>query len=607
MRVYYWCILVLVCFSASGKNVSSHVFYTDSLLGDKHWSTRFDARIQNIASLLDLLADPRLSSDKKRVFRIQQLLLAHYREIGDNYYAIEAITEMWNLYQMDTSLCSPEAMIMNLSELAMLHHYTENTNTAKYYATIILKLASARPSKVWFKYPYAVLGELSLDGKDYQRAKWYFKQCMGYARLQNDSPTLARCICSLMRADIYLGTTNNLLNDAEIGIGYGQHKNACKLLKSVISLNLSYYYLSIHAYKKALNKNNEAIRLLQNINSTDALKLKSELLDLKIQILKGQGNYSDMAEALQHQLQTKESIYHQFKNEIRLNHLLRYHINQTKKRLVQTEEKLHRFESSTKKKNVLIGSFCTVLIVLICLVISQLSLLKKVRKYNALLIRKNQVINTQRNQINLQREQLQDHVNRLEFENLITKYEIVKSQIDPHFLFNTFNLLKISITKSSKNAVSLVQHISEFYRSTLRTSDYVLSSLEDELQMIRSYVVIQSIRHHDCFLINTRIDSALLKHKIPTRSLQLVIENIFKHNELSKTKPILINIYHQDKHLVIENTIRAKLKMNTSSGYGQKNITKRYNLLSNAEPVFSETGSFYIVKLPLIKDEYERI
>lgn len=571
---------------------------------DKNWGQKLQVKIQNIAALLDLLSNPRIAEDKRRVFRIQKVLASYYKEIGDNYYAIEAISVMWELYKADSSHCTSKEMIVMLSELAMLYQQTDDAMRAEEYANLAIKLAGRQSSQIWLKYPYEVLGELCLSSKDYHRAKWYFEACIRYAHQENDSATLAKCTCHLMRTNIHLGTTNSLLSDAERGLSYGEYKGACKLVKSCILLNLAFYYYGKNQLDLSLDKINQATGLMENTHAVDALKVLSEFLDLKIEILKRQGNYKLAVIAYQMQLQVKDRVHNILKNEARLNYSLRYYINQTKTKLVLTEERLHKFEKQTKKKNVLIGAFCTVLVVLMYFVMSQLALLKKVRKYNALLIRKNQVINTQRNQINLQREQLQDHVNKLEFENLISKYEIVKSQIDPHFLFNTFNLLKISITKSSKNAVSLVQHISEFYRSTLRTSDHVLSSLEDELQMIRSYVVIQSIRYNDCFLINTRVDNSLMKHKIPTRSLQLVIENIFKHNELSRARPILINIYHQDRHLVVENTIRAKLKLDTISGYGQKNITKRYNLLGNTEPVFSETESFYVVKLPLIKDEY---
>jgi len=183
------------------------------------------------------------------------------------------------------------------------------------------------------------------------------------------------------------------------------------------------------------------------------------------------------------------------------------------------------------------------------------------------------------------------------------RFEVLKSQINPHFMFNSLNVLSGLIDSDIKKAQQFIDEFSYVYRYVLETIEQPVISLEKELDFMRSYLFLQQIRYGEMLSYSVNIPAHLLKYVLPPLSLQVVLENAMKHNIINESKPLSITVYNENSFLVVRNNIQPKISSGKSTGLGLKNLAKRYALISKSEPVFNIENDFYIAKLPLINTE----
>lgn len=191
----------------------------------------------------------------------------------------------------------------------------------------------------------------------------------------------------------------------------------------------------------------------------------------------------------------------------------------------------------------------------------------------------------------------------LEKELALIRFEVLKSQINPHFLFNSLNVLSGLVSTDVVKAQQFIDEFSMVYRYVLETIEKQVVTLGDELGFMRSYMFLQQIRYGEHLVIQVNVPSLQLQKLMPPLSLQLVLENAIKHNEISPAKPLVIAIYCEDGCLLVKNVLQPKSSSGNSTGMGQKNLLKRYELLHDAVPTFAIENSFYIAKLPLIDND----
>lgn len=192
---------------------------------------------------------------------------------------------------------------------------------------------------------------------------------------------------------------------------------------------------------------------------------------------------------------------------------------------------------------------------------------------------------------------------RIKKENLLFKYESLRNQIDPHFLFNSFSVLNTLIQTNSKLATEFLNHLSDLYRYVLDNKDNNLISIEKEMHCVNDYLFLMKIRHEDCIESNCNIDKSALKLKVPTMSLQMLIENAIKHNSFSEKKPLTINISStNNNYIVVNNIINSRRTSKTSAGIGLKNIQKRYEHYTEQKVIIESKNNNFVVKLPIIPD-----
>jgi two-component system LytT family sensor kinase len=194
-----------------------------------------------------------------------------------------------------------------------------------------------------------------------------------------------------------------------------------------------------------------------------------------------------------------------------------------------------------------------------------------------------------------------EHLKR---KNLEIQYAALTSQINPHFLFNCLNILSSLIQSDSGKAVLFTREFSKIYRYVLDTKDKLIVSLSEELDFVNSFLFLHKIRFDKSLETIVEIDSKCLGLFLPPLSLQLLVENAIKHNEISEENPLSIKIQSKDLQLIVTNTYRPVRKPSQEGGgLGLKNLFERYSHYTNVKPVFKVENNTYIATIPLLEDE----
>jgi len=192
---------------------------------------------------------------------------------------------------------------------------------------------------------------------------------------------------------------------------------------------------------------------------------------------------------------------------------------------------------------------------------------------------------------------------KLEKENLQSQFDVLKQQVNPHFLFNSLNVLTSLIRLEPELAEQFTEHLAKVYRYVLENKDNELVSLSTEISFLTAYIFLINIRFMDKIKVNIRIPDNKMNLQIIPLAMQLLIENAIKHNAMSKKSPLVIEIFIDDLNIlnVVNNLQEREAHMN-STGIGLKNIENRYRLLNNSIPVFEKTSTHFIACIPLIEE-----
>ncbi len=179
--------------------------------------------------------------------------------------------------------------------------------------------------------------------------------------------------------------------------------------------------------------------------------------------------------------------------------------------------------------------------------------------------------------------------------------QLIKSQVNPHFLFNNLNVLAALIMKDNKEANRFIEEFSKVYRYILSNHDKELVELKTELDFIKPYIFLLEKRFNEGLQIKINIDESQLDKLIIPASLQMLIENAIKHNVVSKNKPLLIDVHTNGNNtIVVSNNLQQKQTVENSTGIGLQNIIKRYRLVSNRHVAIDSNENNFTVALPLI-------
>jgi two-component system, LytTR family, sensor kinase len=189
----------------------------------------------------------------------------------------------------------------------------------------------------------------------------------------------------------------------------------------------------------------------------------------------------------------------------------------------------------------------------------------------------------------------------LKRENIEAQYEALKNQLDPHFLFNNLNTLTAIVEENPKQAVDFIQNLSHVYRYVLQNRNKTMVTLAEELKLAKAYIFLLKNRYETYLSIEIDIPDAILTKEIPPMSLQLLLENVVKHNIIDNKHPLSIKLFFDAKqgYLVMQNSLQKKNIKEESTKIGLQNINNRLRLMNQNDLIIVENTHDFSVSIPL--------
>lgn len=192
---------------------------------------------------------------------------------------------------------------------------------------------------------------------------------------------------------------------------------------------------------------------------------------------------------------------------------------------------------------------------------------------------------------------------QLKKQNIEARFEALRNQINPHFLFNCFNVLSTLVHKDADASSTFIAQLSNVYRYLLYNQENKIVPLKDELAFLDSYTYLLRTRFNENLLIENRISDGSEKIMVAPASLQMLIENAIKHNVASRKQPLKIILEKKEDYIVVSNTLQKKETEEESTKIGLSNIVNRYKLLSDRPVIVNRTQIHFIVKIPVLQIE----
>lgn len=180
------------------------------------------------------------------------------------------------------------------------------------------------------------------------------------------------------------------------------------------------------------------------------------------------------------------------------------------------------------------------------------------------------------------------------------QYRQLKNQINPHFLFNSLNVLVSLINKDSERASEYVKKLSEVYRYVLTYDVKDLATIREELDFIKNYMEILILRFGKGLSFKIEVGDDYLSYKIPPMTLQLLVENAVKHNIITLSSPLSIQVYIENGLLCVSNNVNPRSHVEYSNGIGLNNLNEKFRFIANKSIDISTDNSVYIVRLPIV-------
>ncbi len=191
----------------------------------------------------------------------------------------------------------------------------------------------------------------------------------------------------------------------------------------------------------------------------------------------------------------------------------------------------------------------------------------------------------------------------LERESLLSQFETLKNQVNPHFLFNSFNTLITLIEEDKDIAVEYVQKLSDFFRTILQLRDKSTISIQEELELIKTYSFLQKKRYGDNFVLKNMVPANALSKGIAPLTLQMLVENTIKHNIIATERPLNVEIsVTENQYIMVKNNLQKRTEGEPSAGLGLHNIRNRYKFLSDKEVEVIVSANYFSVAIPLLEE-----
>lgn len=198
-----------------------------------------------------------------------------------------------------------------------------------------------------------------------------------------------------------------------------------------------------------------------------------------------------------------------------------------------------------------------------------------------------------------EKKELQLEAERQKRANLVSQFETLKNQVNPHFLFNSLNVLLDLVHDDPDLAEDFIVKLTKVYRYVLDLKDQDTVELADELNFIKSYIFLHQIRFGNRLQLYVQVPEGDQYRRVPPLSLQLLVENAIKHNVIGKERSLTIELWTEDGWFHVRNNYQPRQEVH-STGIGHKNLLRRYQHLGAEAPKFSVQGEHYVARIPLL-------
>lgn len=190
-------------------------------------------------------------------------------------------------------------------------------------------------------------------------------------------------------------------------------------------------------------------------------------------------------------------------------------------------------------------------------------------------------------------------IQELKWQNTEAQKQVLMQQLQPHFLFNALSTLKSLISEKPQEAEKYTLQLSDFLRYTVQSKTQELVTLEKELQFVSDYLNLQKIRFANAFIATIDVSENVLQKKLPVLALQILIENIFKHNYFTENKPLHFSIKVYENNLIVWNE-KTSIKLSEKNNTGLSNLNARYELIGSKSIKIKDAEFEFEVTIPLL-------
>jgi LytS/YehU family sensor histidine kinase len=182
-----------------------------------------------------------------------------------------------------------------------------------------------------------------------------------------------------------------------------------------------------------------------------------------------------------------------------------------------------------------------------------------------------------------------------------SQFEALRNQINPHFLFNSFNVLSSLVYKDADTSSKFISQLSNVYRYLLYNQDKKIIAVKEEMEFIQSYLFLLKIRFEENIVVANKIDCVSEDNFVAPAVLQMLIENAIKHNVVSKKNPLSITLFCVNGFIVVQNNLQEKQVKEPSTYIGLRNIQARYRLLTDKEVQIEKSATHFTVRIPILE------
>ncbi len=482
------------------------------------------------------------------------------------------------------------------NNIGAVHSHLKNYSKSESYYLKSLELKLQNNMQKEASSSYVNLGNLKMYSKQLDACIKYYTMGLTNANKFGDTNNITIALMNLGEA--YFD-----LKKWDIALSY-YYKALPIVKRSQNTFHLAQIYYAIGKIFSELNQPEKGeFNLLRALSL--AQQEKTRPLELNIyrylskhyELVK---NYKLALEYNKHYVSLNDSIYNAEENKALSEMQARFDLEKKEEQIkALNQEKIIIQEKERREaiiRNALIVAF---LLISVIAFISIRSVIRK-QKSNKLLNIKNNHIEWQRKEIEAKNIILAEYNKELLKENVVARYETLKSKINPHFLFNSLSTLSALIIKEPKTALEFVSKFSKLYRSIMEHGNDNLVSIQEELQVLDNFVYLKKMRFGDAIQLSIQIAPQYLDDMIPPFALQLLVENAIKHNFISAAKPLYINISYTGNALKVTNNIQPRETPAPSTGLGQQSILERYQYVSTIAPQFKIEGENYIAIIPTL-------